>query len=577
MTINQIDKVKASILEKYEAKTSRSKEIFQKAQEFLPGGGTRNIAYYFPYPFFITKGEGVYLEDVDGNRYIDCLNNMTVLLHGHADKDITKAIREQAKEGTAHAAPMEVQYELAKIICERTPSVESLRFCNSGTEATMFAIRAARVYTGKNKIIKTDGGYHGAHDYVQVNVNSDLTSTDFPNVVPEKGVPQSVANDVYVVPYNDITAAEKIMKKHHKKIACMIVEPVMGSGGGIEATKEYLKGLRELTTKYNILLIFDEVITFRLSLGGAQELFDVTPDLTAFGKIIGGGLPIGAFGGRKEILDLFNPMKKGYVQHSGTFSGNAMSMVAGTIALQKYDRQAIEHLDELGDYLRDGLRKIIDELGMKARVGGIQSLTYIHMFEEEPINVQQLSIKTIPFLEFSKYLQVAMAINGIYTVSRGVTALILSTPMDKNIIDQILKKMKQSFEMVLPLYEDASKYQGFAGIVYTMLKGLNKNQDFKDRYVDHDYSLLIVAKDDPWAAKVTIQEGKVDFEQIDNTKEIIQKAKKESDGTITTYKPTFLGLGLGKVNALKAILTRDLKISGIKYILKFTKYFDLLR
>ena len=264
MSLEEIEKIKEDIVQQYKDKTPTSKKHFEEAQKWLPGGGTRNVAHFYPYPYFVTKGKGCYLYDVDGNEYIDILNSMTVNIHGHAHPEIAKAIEKQGKEGTSHAAPMQIQYELAKIICDRTPSIELMRFCNSGTEATMFAIRAARKYTGKDKIIKTEGGYHGSHDYVEVNITPNLTAEDMPIATTEKGVPNTILEDVFIVPFNDLEAAEKIMKKHHKKIAAMILEPVMGSGGGVIATKEYLHGLRELTNKYNILLIFDEVITVRL-------------------------------------------------------------------------------------------------------------------------------------------------------------------------------------------------------------------------------------------------------------------------------------------------------------------------
>lgn len=577
MASKDLVQVKNEIIAKYEAKTPSSKNHFNKAQKWLPGGGTRNIAYFYPYPFYITKGEGCYLEDVDGNRYIDILNNMTVLIHGHAHPKMVEMIEEQVRKGTAHAAPMEVQYELARIICERTPSVEEIRFCNSGTEATMFAIRAARYYTKKNKIIKIDGGYHGSHDYVEVNINSDLISEGNPVPTVEKGVPKTLLKDVFVVPYNDLEAAEIVMKKHHKEIAAMILEPLMGSAGGIVASTKYLKGLRKLTKKYDILLIFDEVITYRLSTGGMQKIVGVNPDLTAFGKTIGGGFPVGAFGGKRELIEQFNPTKKNFVTHSGTFSGNAMTMVAGKIALELYDDAEVKKLDQLGKRLKKGLKEAMDSLGVICSVGCVQSLVYVHLTEESPVNAKKLSFDTIPYLELGKYLQVAMAINGLYTVSRGVTAFILSTPMDEKIIDEIVERFRKSMEMVLPIYEDVKQFEGFAAIIYVMLKSLNLNKEFASKFKDDNYSLLLVAKDDPYAMQVSFAEGKVNFTQIENSPAKINVQKKDCDGSIITTKPTFLGFGLGKIHPIKAIITGKLKIRGIKYILKFSKYFELLK
>ncbi len=571
-----LEKLKSDIVQKYESKTPTSKKHFEEAKKWLPGGGTRNVAHFYPYPFFVVKGEGCYLYDTDGNEYIDVLNSMTVNIHGHAHPEIVKAIQKQAREGTAHAAPMELQYELAKIICERTPSMELMRFCNSGTEATMFAIRAAREFTGKDKIIKTEGGYHGSHDYVEVNITPNLTAEDMPIGTVEKGVPETILKDVFIVPYNDLEAAEKIMKKHHKKIAAMILEPVMGSGGGAIATKEYLQGLRQLTTKYKILLIFDEVITFRISTGGVQKLYGVTPDLTALGKTIGGGLPVGAFGGKHEIIDQFNPTRKEFITHSGTFSGNAMTMVAGKAAMELYSDSEVERLTKLGDRLKVGLRKVLAELEIKGQVNGLQSLVYVYLFDEPVINGRQTVFKLIPTLNLSKYLTLALAIHGIYAVSRGITAFILSTPMDERVVDEIISRYKKAMLMVLPLYDQSKAYEGFASIIFAMLKSLNTNPEFSKKYKDDNYSLLLVAKEDPKAILLKIQKGIIDFEQIENSKENIKQVKKECDGALITTTATFIGFGSGKVSPFKAILTGKLKIKGLKYIQMFTKYFKLL-
>ncbi|MCE7745704.1 MAG: aspartate aminotransferase family protein, partial [Candidatus Heimdallarchaeota archaeon] len=443
MASRNSEKVKSDIIKEFEKRNPKSKKLFEKALKYLPGGGTRNIAYFPPYPFFIDRGEGYYLYDVDGNQYLDVQNNMTVLLHGHGHPKITEALEKQAKRGTAHSAPLESQYKLAKILCDRVPSIEEIRFCNSGTEATMFTIRAARGFTGKRGIIKAEGGYHGSHDYVMINMDPDLTAEGMPTPTVERGISETLLKDVFVVPFNDLAAVEKIMKRHHRKIAAFILEPVMGYGGAAEATLEYMKGLRELCTKYDILLIFDEVITLRVAKGGIQEMVGVIPDLTALGKTIGGGLPIGAFGGRREIMEQFSPLKKGYIMHSGTFSGNALSMVAGIAALELYDEAAIKKLDVLGLRLREGLKKIMAELDVKCNVGGIQSIAFIQFPDGVPMNKQQVVFNTIPFLELSEYLQVALALQGLYVISRGVTGFMLSTIMDEAIVDEILVRFRK--------------------------------------------------------------------------------------------------------------------------------------
>ena len=398
-----------------------------------------------------------------------------------------------------------------------------------------------------------------------------------PIATVEKGVPETVLQDVYIVPYNDLSAAEKIMKKHHKKIAAMIIEPIMGSGGGAIATKEYLQGLRDLTKKYGILLIFDEVITFRMTTGGMQKYYGVTPDLTALGKTIGGGLPVGAFGGKREIIDQFNPTKKKFITHSGTFSGNAMTMIAGKTAMELYDEAEIERLGRLGDRLKEGLREVLKNLNIKGQVSGLQSLIYVYLFEEPIINARQTVFKLIPTLELSKYLTLTLAINGIYAVSRGVTAFILSTPMNEEIIDEIVVRYRRAMEMILPLYNQIKNYSGFASIIFAMLKSLNTEPEFSKQFKEHNYTILLVAKEDPKAIKLLINKGEIQFNQLDNQSEIIKAAKKECDASIITTTPIFLGFGSGQISPIKAILFGKLRIKGLKYILKFSKYFKLLQ
>jgi glutamate-1-semialdehyde 2,1-aminomutase len=576
MPLKNVDQVKADILKAYKKMTPKSKKLFEEAGKWLPGGGTRNIAYFYPYPFFIEKGEDYWLIDVDGNRYLDIQNNMTVLLHGHTNPKMVEALQKQVGMGTSHAAPMELQIDLAKILCERVPSIEQIRFCNSGTEATMFAIRAARAYTGKRCIVKIEGGYHGSHDYAMVSMEPDLTAEGAPKAHVEEGISEILLKDVFVVHYNDLAAAEKVLKKHHKKIAAMILEPIMGYGGGVTATIEYLKGLRELTKKYNVLLIFDEVISMRLATGGMQEMCGVIPDITALGKTIGGGLPIGAFGASKEIMQQFNPTKDHFIMHSGTFSGNSISMVAGKTALELYDEKAVKRLDELGERFRNGLRDIMNSMGIRCRVGGMQSIAYIQFFDEDPMNKQEVYFYTIPYMELSKYIHMALALNGIFAIVKGILGFFLSTAMDEKVVDEILARFRKTIEMVLPIYEEVKPYPGFAGIIFAVLKQLNSNKTFAEKHAQDNYSILLVAKDSTHAIKLTIKDGSIDFQTVKNEKEAIKKAKSECDGTIITTMPSFFGIALGKLKPLRAILTGKLKIKGLKYVQKFTKYFSLL-
>jgi len=448
------EKIKTDILTRYRARTRKSFELRQKTATCLPGGDTRSVAFFPPYPFFAAEGKGCHLYDLDGNQYIDCVNNMTSLIHGHAHPHVVAAICDQAAKGTAHAAPTVHQYTLAKMICDRIPSVEALRFCNSGTEATLFAIRAARVFTGKDVIIKMDAGYHGSHDYVEVNILPDFTAQDLPKAQVAHGVPASILNDVRIAPFNDLDAMERILKANQDKVAAIILEPVLAQGGGILPREGYLQGLRELADRYKTLLIFDEIITFRASIGGMQLAAGVKPDLTALGKIIGGGLPVGAFGGRKEIMAMFDPTKPNAVSHSGTFSGNALTMVAGVATLEIFNQDEVDRLDRLGTYFKSGLKTAMDRAAVSGQVGGFGSSAFVYFFEQPFSNAKQAALAVIPTLEFAQNLHLELLNQGLFAITRGLVAFTLSTPMDQQQVDRIIDCFGKALEVVKPLADE---------------------------------------------------------------------------------------------------------------------------
>lgn len=448
----ELEKIKKDILERYKQRTKKSKEHNEKAKQFMPGGDTRSIAYYPPYPFFAEKGSGCYLYDVDGNEYIDFVNNMTSLIHGHAHPHVMAAICRQTQKGTAHGVPVEAQYKLAEMLCRRIPSVEALRFGNSGSEATMFCMRAARAFTGKDALLKMDGGYHGSHDFVQVNTTPDLAATDLPRVQPNKGIPGGVADHIFVAPFNDLDAAERILKADKDRIAAIMLEPMLGAGGGIGPQDGYLKGLRELADRYGVLLIFDEIISYRLHAGGLQAKAGVKPDLTALGKIIGGGLPIGAFGGRKEIMDLFDPNNPAALDHSGTFTGNALAMVAGFANLEIYPQNEIDRINALGERLAGGLSNAMKNAGFTGAVRGIGSLTGIGFTEKPLLTSKDVFLSMAPTLELLKYLHLEMLNRGIYFMHRGM--FVVSTPMTPKEIDLCVTNFEAALHMVKPLAEE---------------------------------------------------------------------------------------------------------------------------
>ncbi len=452
MTSPKADGIKHDILQRYMERTKKSALHNENAKKYMPGGDTRSIGFFNPYPFFVVKGQGFHLYDADGNQYIDFVNNMTSLIHGHAHPHVMEAIRKQTQKGVTHGLPVEEQYQLANLLCERIPSMESLRYGNTGSEATMFCMRAARAFTGKDGILKMDGGYHGGHDFVQVNPMPDLAAEDLPQPQPTKGVPAGVVNDIFVTPFNDLETTDRILSTNKNKIGAIIMEPMLGAGGGVGPNTGYLKGMRELADRYDVLLIFDEIISYRLHEGGLQAMEDVKPDLTALGKIIGGGLPIGAFGGRTEIMDLFDPTKPDAVTHSGTFTGNAMTMAAGYANLEIYTQSEIDRINNLGEYLAAGLNTAIKKVGLKGKTRGIGSLVGI-AFTDKPLNSSKdVVLGLIPSFELIQYLHLEMLNRGIYFLDRGMFTL--STPMTKNEIDYCVTNFEEALQMLKPLADE---------------------------------------------------------------------------------------------------------------------------
>ena len=373
-------------IDQYVASTPVSRRKQAEAEDYLPGGSSRGTAYFGPHPHFIERGQGHYIHDADGNRLLDFMINATSLILGHAHPDVTRAIQEQAARGTAFTGPTDPQVRLAKILTERVPSLDLVRFTNSGTEGTMMAIRAARAFTGREKIAKFEGGYHGAHEYVSVSVRPPLEKLDpsGPTPIPEHpGLPQSILDQVIVLPYNDLDWCERVLRENAREVSCLIMEPVVSSFGYLPGDIEFLRGIRELTTELGIVLIYDEVQSFRIAPGGAQETLGVIPDMTAFGKIIGGGTPVGAFGGKAELMEMFDPTKGAQIAHAGTFNANPVTMAAGEVVMNHLTPDVYERMNALGGELRAKLRAVFDEFEVPAQVTGIGSLFGIHFTSEE--------------------------------------------------------------------------------------------------------------------------------------------------------------------------------------------------
>lgn len=436
-------------VKRYQERTPKSAESFAEGCKYMPGADTRSAVHYHPYPLTLEAGKGAVLTDVDGNDYLDFLGNYTSLIHGNAHPVVAEAAAEAAAKGTAAPMILPEQQALAKMLVERVPSVETVRFCNSGTEATMFAMRAARAYTGKDGIIKMEGGYHGTTDQVEY-------ATDTVNETPEgelikpvpdyKGISVNAGKDIYIARFNNGRSVEEILEKHADKIAAIIVEPVMGGAGVIPAKKEFLQDLRMLADKYDVLLIFDEIQTLRMSKGGAQLVYGVTPDITAMAKIIGGGYPVGGFGGKREFMEVYDPTKPDSIVQSGTFNGNRISMAAGKATLELLDDAAFEKLEKLSAALQEGLEKVIEKYGLPASVTRAGSLLNLHFTPEAPVDY---ATAQSPYKHLLKLNHINLLNEGIFTADRGT--FVVSTVMTDADIEQFVKAFDKSMKMIAEL------------------------------------------------------------------------------------------------------------------------------
>lgn len=347
-----------------------SKELFELATKYMPGGVSSPVRAYKPYPFFTASAKGSRIYDIDGKEYIDYCLAYGPLVLGHGNEEVKNAVREQLERGWLYGTPHEKEIELAKKIINNYPSIELVRFVNTGSEATMAGIRLARGFTGRDKIVKIEGGFHGAHDGVLVKAGSGATTYGIPD---SKGVPADSVINTLQVPFNDSGALNNTLEKNSGEVAAVIIEPVMGNVGPIPPEEGYLGEVRKITSENDVLLILDEVITgFRLALGGAQEFYGVDADLTTLGKIVGGGFPIGVLGGRKEIMELIAP--SGGVYQAGTFSGNPVSITAGLKTIEIIEREGLGKLNEFGARMKTALSEILADSEVEGCVSGVGSM-----------------------------------------------------------------------------------------------------------------------------------------------------------------------------------------------------------
>ena len=424
----------------------RSAELFAHAVELIPGGVNSPVRAFRGVggtPRFIKSARGATMTDVDGCTYIDYVGSWGPMILGHADEEVIEALREALSRGTSYGAPTELEIEIAEEIIDAVPSIEMVRMVNSGTEATMSAIRLARGVTGRNKLVKFEGCYHGHGDSFLVKAGSGVATLGLPD---SPGVPVSVAQNTVTVPYNDATALEQAFDEHGTDIAAVIIEAVVGNMGCVLPQEGYLQKVREITQKHNALLIFDEVMTgFRLARGGAQELYNVTPDITTLGKIIGGGLPVGAYGASREIMNNIAPA--GNVYQAGTLSGNPLAMTAGLTTLKRLRQPSVyEQLERAGQHLCDGLSKAARNAGIETVTNRVGSM-WTTFFTRDAVTDWTSASKSDREL-YGKFFH-AMLNEGVYLAPSQFEAGFIGLAHTDELLDRTVEAARRAFEMVM--------------------------------------------------------------------------------------------------------------------------------
>jgi len=420
------------------APDSESAKWYREAIQFIPAGTSKANLTVRPHQLYVRGGRGCWATDLDGVERLDCINNFTALIHGHAFPPVVRAVTEQLSRGTSFAFSTPEELMLAKLLVERIPGLERVRFGNSGTEAVMMAIKAARAFTGRDRIAKVEGAYHGYYDDVQVSFHSTPPHwgpDDAPASLPSSGgIPKHRVLETLVLPWNDADATERLILRHKNELAAVIVDPLANRMGFIPAAPGYLTHLRQVTRAHGILLIFDEVISLRVSYEGAQGRYGGDPDLTAMGKIIGGGFPIGATGGKAQVMAVFDPGTQGpRILSGGTFSANPVSMIAGLAAMQAMDRAAFARLEDLGARLRKRLNHVFRKSGQRGQVTGDGSLFRL-MLVDRPLRNYRDTIE--PGIDArSTRLFMALLDAGIMVNDNGLGCL--STPMSEVELDRI--------------------------------------------------------------------------------------------------------------------------------------------
>ncbi len=435
--------------------SSRSESLYRRAVRALPGGVSRNAVLRRPHPVYASHGAGCRLTDAEGVSRLDFANNMASLIHGHAHPAVVHAVETQIRRGTAFTLATEVEVEFAEHMLGRADAFEMIRFVNSGTEAIMCCIKAARAFTGRPMIAKVEGAYHGLYDYAETSQTATPANwgdPDRPASVPVcAGTPASALVEVVVLPFNDAERAAALLDRHAERIACVLIDPVPHRVGLTPATEAFVGALHRWTRANGALLVFDEVITFRCGYGGAQDGYPVRPDLTALGKIIGGGFPIGAIAGRREVMAVLDPLRSPVLfPHSGTFSANPVSMTAGLTAMRLFDRDEVRRLNRLGGLARERIAALIEDLGVPACVTGEGSMFRLHM-KPEPPRDYRAAFPSPREAQAAGALVDALFRDGVMLI--GTCTGALSTPMTEREIDALIDALRPALRGVAPLLD----------------------------------------------------------------------------------------------------------------------------
>jgi glutamate-1-semialdehyde 2,1-aminomutase len=429
------------------AEPSKSQRLYDRACKSLPGGVSRNTLLRKPHPLYADFGKGCRITDIEGVERIDFANNMASLIHGHAHPAIVEAVSKQLARGSAFTMATEVEVQFAELLCSRNDAFDKLRFVNSGTEAVMGAVKASRAFTGRPKIAKIEGAYHGQYDYAEVSqmpAPANWGNNDRPNSVPvAHGTPASALGDVIVVPCNQPELAKQLLDQHKDEIACVLIDPMSHRVGLRPTDQDFMATLRRWTEDNGALLVFDEVITFRCEYSGAQSWYDIAPDLTALGKVIGGGFPVGAIVGREQVMDVMNPLKdKLLFPHSGTFSANPITVTAGLVAMELFDEEAVRRVNSLTTRAMKGIEAAIERTGVRACVTGGGSMFRVHLKERPPRNYRDA------FLNPDENRQLLMLLDHLFDsgfMMINTCSGTVSTAMSEAEIDALVAAIEVGF------------------------------------------------------------------------------------------------------------------------------------